>query len=145
MSDMEVFDLKVYTLGSFFCFLQSLKPRNSENSAICIPLSSSFCSVGWDVKWCPVSRITTPFARRRPFHWISIKSRLMRAAKETSKFQNWSLITNSRRRYIAEQLPIRRKTLSNQSINRPDFVRGSLNTIAHLLRSDNSNTSCLHL
>ena len=35
---MEVFDLKVYTLGSFFCFLQSLKPRNSENSAICIPL-----------------------------------------------------------------------------------------------------------
>ena len=27
-------------------------------------------SVGWDVKWCPVSRITTPLARERPFHWV---------------------------------------------------------------------------
>ena len=32
---------------------------------------------------------------------------------------NWSqLSTNSRRRYMAEILPIRRKTLSNQSINK---------------------------
>ena len=26
-------------------------------------------SVGWDVKWCPVSRKTTPLARQRPFRW----------------------------------------------------------------------------
>ena len=43
-------------------------------------------SVGWDVKWCPLSRITTPLARKRPIHWISMKSRLVRAARETSKF-----------------------------------------------------------
>ena len=46
-----------------------------------------FMSVGWDVKWCPVSRIT-PLARKRPFHWISMKSKLVRATRETSKFQN---------------------------------------------------------
>ena len=40
-------------------------------------------SVGWDVKWCPVSRITIPLTRS--FHWIMMKSRLMRAARETSK------------------------------------------------------------
>ena len=39
--------------------------------------------VGWDVKRCPVSRITTPLARKRPLHWISKKSRLVRAARET--------------------------------------------------------------
>ena len=54
---------------------------------------------------------------KRPFHWISMKSRLVRAARETSKFQNSSLLTNSRHRYMAEILPIRRKTLSNQLIN----------------------------
>ena len=31
-------------------------------------------SVEWDVKWCSVSRITIPLARKRPFHWISMKS-----------------------------------------------------------------------
>ena len=74
-------------------------------------------SVGWDVKWCPVSRITTPLARKRPFHWVSMKSRLelVRAARKPSKFQNWSYFTNSRRRYMTEILPIRRKTLSDQS------------------------------
>ena len=45
-------------------------------------------SVGWDVKWCPVSRITTPLARLRPFHWISMKSRFVKAAMETSNFTN---------------------------------------------------------
>ena len=79
-------------------------------------------SVGWDVKWCPVSRITTPLARKRPFRWISLKSRLVRAARETSKLQNRSYITNSRRRYMAEILPIWRKTLSNQSINPQKIV-----------------------
>ncbi|XP_022326531.2 uncharacterized protein LOC111126299 isoform X2 [Crassostrea virginica] len=38
-------------------------------------------SVGWDVKWCPVSRITTPLAHKRPFHWISMMSLLVRAAR----------------------------------------------------------------
>ena len=41
-------------------------------------------SVGWDVKWCSVSRITIPLARKRPFHWISMKSKLVRAARETN-------------------------------------------------------------
>ena len=70
-------------------------------------------SVGWDVKWCPVSRITTSLVRKRPFHWISMKSRLVRAAMETSKFQNWSHFTNSRRRYMAEILPIRRNSIQS--------------------------------
>ena len=48
-------------------------------------------SVGWDVKWCPVSRITTPLARKRSFHWISMKSMLVRAARKT--FQFFKLIT----------------------------------------------------
>ena len=43
----------------------------------------AFMSVGSDVKWCPVSKITTPLACKRPFHWISMKSRLVRAARET--------------------------------------------------------------
>ena len=40
-------------------------------------------SIGWDVKWRPVSSITTALARKRPFHWISMKIRLVRAARET--------------------------------------------------------------
>ena len=44
-------------------------------------------SVGWDVKWCSMSRTTTPL-----FHWNSKKSMLMRAARETTKFPNWSLL-----------------------------------------------------
>ena len=73
-------------------------------------------SVEWDVKQCPVSRTTT-LLTQRPFHWISMMIRLMRAAKGTSKFQKSSHLSNSRRRYMTEILPIRRKTLSNQSIN----------------------------
>ena len=65
-----------------------------------------FMSVEWDVKWCRVSRITTPLAHKRPFHWILMKSRLVRADRETSKFQNWSHLTNCRRSYITEILPI---------------------------------------
>ena len=37
-------------------------------------------SVGWDVKWCPVSRITTTLAR---------KSRLVRAARETLMYSKY--------------------------------------------------------
>ena len=40
-----------------------------------------FMSVGWYVKLCPVSR-TTHLTRKRPFHWILMKSRLVRAANE---------------------------------------------------------------
>ena len=43
-------------------------------------------SIAWDVKWCPVVRITIPLARQRPFLWISWKSRLVRAARKTSNF-----------------------------------------------------------
>ena len=64
----------------------------------------------------PHVRITTPFACKRPFHWISMKSRLARVARETSKFQNWTHLTTNCRCYMAEVLQIRRKTLSNQSI-----------------------------
>ena len=79
--------------------------------------SNILMSVGWDVKWCPVSRIITPLARKRPFRWISMKSRLVRAVRETSKCQNWSHFTSSRHRNMGKILPIRRKTLSNQFIN----------------------------
>ena len=48
-----------------------------------------FMSHRMGVQWCPVSRITTLLARKRPFHWISMKSRLVR---DTSKFLNWSLL-----------------------------------------------------
>ena len=34
-------------------------------------------SVGWVVKWCAVSRITTPLARKKLFLWISMKSGLV--------------------------------------------------------------------
>ena len=65
----------------------------------------------------PRVKDNNPLARKRSFHWISMKSRLARAARETSKFQNWTHLTTCRRRYKAEILPRRRKTLSNQSIN----------------------------
>ena len=72
-------------------------------------------SVGWDVKLCPLSR-TTPLARKRPFNQISMKSRLVRATRELKNFTN-DHHRNSRRRYMAETLPILRKTQCNQSIN----------------------------
>ena len=79
----------------------------SHFPAIHLMTSHSFGeSVGWYVKWCHMSRITIPLARKRPFHWISSKSGLVRAARESSKFQNWSLISNICRLYMAEILPI---------------------------------------
>ena len=63
----------------------------------------------------PCVKDNNPLARKRSFHWISMKSRHVRAARETSKFQNWSHLNNCRR-YMTEILPIWRKTLSNQSI-----------------------------
>ena len=56
-------------------------------------------------KWCSVWRTTTPLARKRPFHWISMKSRLVRSTIGTSKFQNLLHLTNIRRRYMSEILP----------------------------------------
>ena len=54
--------------------------------------------------------------------WISTKSKLVQADRETSKF--WKLITFfSRRRYMAEISLIRRKTLSNQSINQSKHIK----------------------
>ena len=51
------------------------------------------------------------------FHWISMKSRFVRAARETSKFHKLSRFINSCRCYMVKILQIRRKTLYNQSIN----------------------------
>lgn len=34
---------------------------------LCFVLPWSQMSVGWDVKWCPVSSITAPFARKSIF------------------------------------------------------------------------------
>ena len=65
-----------------------------------------FMPVGWDVKWCPVSRTITPLTRKR-FRW--------RVGSWGPPGKHWSHFTNSPRRYMAEILPIRRKTLSNQS------------------------------
>ena len=86
---------------------------------VCVLFDVQLVSVVWVVKWCPMSRITTPLARKRPFHGISMKNRISKVARETSKFQIWKHLSNSRRRYMAEILPIRRKTLTNQSIIRP--------------------------
>ena len=60
----------------------------------------------------PCQRITNPLARKVIFHWIFMKSRLVRAA---TKFQNWSHYTKSRRHYMAEILPIRRTCKTIQS------------------------------
>ena len=57
------------------------------------------------------------FARKRPFHCISMKIRLVRTATETSKVHNWSILTYRRRRDMVEILPIWRKTLSDQSVH----------------------------
>ena len=92
--------LKIFTLLHFLYFYLKL-----------------LCLSDGTLNGAPCQGLQLPLARKRPFHWISMKSRLVRAARETSKFQNWSHFTDSRRRYMAEILPIRRKTPSNQSIN----------------------------
>ena len=98
---------------------------------------TDFMSVWWDVKWCPISRITTPLARKRLFNWISMKSRLVRAVRETSNFQNWSLLTNSRRYYMAEILPIRHKTLLiNKSLRKKEVFKHLLPLKPIWLKSD---------
>ena len=43
---------------------------------LCLPrvIFALLIAVRWGVKWCPVSRTTTPFA---PYLWISMRSRLV--------------------------------------------------------------------
>ena len=71
-----------------------------------------------------MSRITTPLARKRPFLWISMKSRLVRAARETSELHKWSPFIKSNPRYMVE---IRHKTPYNQSINHISWTSHSRN------------------
>ena len=85
-------------------------------------------------KWFPVSRITTLLACKILFHWISMNSRLVRAARETSKFQNWSLLPNSHCHYMAEILLIGRKTLSKF------WKRTHLSTCIHSIAAHHVNT-----
>ena len=63
-----------------------------------------------------VSTMLTYLLHFQLFHWISMKSTIG-SWRPPGKLQNWLLLTNSRRRYMAEIMPIRRKTLSNQSIS----------------------------
>ena len=62
-------------------------------------------SVGWDVEWCSMSR-------KRPFTGL-----IWRVSSWGPPGDLRNFYTNSRRRYMTEVLPIRRKTHSNQSIN----------------------------
>ena len=71
-----------------------------------------YMSVGWDVKWCPVSRITTPWHAKDRFSGFR---RRVGSWGPPGKLKNF--ITNSHRRYMAGILPVRRKTQNNQSIN----------------------------
>ena len=54
-------------------------------------------SVGWDVKWCPVLRITTVLAHKGPFHWISMEGWLVKATRET--LNDWN-IADKAKNYI---------------------------------------------
>ena len=53
----------------------------------------------------------------------TVKNRFVRAARENSKFPNVNLLTNSRRRYMAKILPIRRKTPNNQTVKLTEFTK----------------------
>ena len=77
-------------------------------------------SVGLNGKWYGylMSRITIPLVRKKKFHFSKRKG----TSRECSKFHKWIIIINtcSRRHYMAEISPIRRKTLTiNQSIEKP--------------------------
>ena len=82
-------------------------------------LCSTFMSVGWDVKWCRwqgIQPLCTQKSVSLDFDEATLLPQLMRDARETTRFQNWSHLTKSRRCYMAEILPIRCKTQCNQSI-----------------------------
>ena len=75
-------------------------------------------SVRWNVKWCPATRLTTPWhAKTVSLDFEEVKkSNLVRAAMETSEVRNLSLLTNSRCCCMDGILPIWLKTQFNQSI-----------------------------
>ena len=62
-------------------------------------------SIGWDVEWFPVSTTATPLSRQRPFHWISMKTRLGGPPGNLKNFTNDHRLY-SRRRYMTEKLPL---------------------------------------
>ena len=53
-------------IGHIYIYIE--RERERERDDLYSYTIFNFMSVGWDVKWCPVSRITTPLARKRPFH-----------------------------------------------------------------------------
>ena len=74
-----------------------------------------FMSVGWDVKWSPMSRTTTPWHAKDRFSGFR---RRVGSWGPPGKLQNFITyhLPNSRRRCMAGILPIRRKP-QKQSIN----------------------------
>ena len=56
---------------------------NIGHLVIYIHIYIIFMSVGWDVKWCPVPRITTPLDTQKTVSLDFDENRLVRAARET--------------------------------------------------------------
>jgi hypothetical protein len=75
----------------------------------------TFKSVGWDVKWCPVSRITTPWHAKDRFPDVRKRVGSLGAVRETHTFKTKHYILIYPRN-MTEILLKRRKT-PNQSIN----------------------------
>ena len=99
-------------------------------------------SVGRDVKWCPLS------SKNKILFHCFIKSRLMTAAKETSKSLKWSPFINSHCSYMAEIMPIRRKTLCNQSTCTFSFGRKPYDSLKDFCCQNNAaykTTDIMHL
>ena len=111
-----MFDLQTmfsFSPGSGKCTLC----HNSWRSGGCSALQISFSFSSEGCLYVLTAVLLWPLRCISPCsQWISMKSRLVRAARETSKFHKSSLFNNSRRRYMAEILPIRRKTLYHKSI-----------------------------
>lgn len=104
--------MRIFKYLSFFFFLDI---KLAILKFLCFVLPWSQMSVGWDVKWCPVSSITAPFARRSLFLQILKKSKVVKATRETSTFHTISY-PDSSCRDMAGILPIRQKK-TKQSIN----------------------------
>ena len=70
------------------CFIKEL---TLGASIFTTPISNTIdmtTYVGWDVKWCPVSRISTP-SHSKTVSLDFDEDWLVRAAKETSNFHNF--------------------------------------------------------
>ena len=70
--------ISMHAISTHDCIMFIIK-SSTEHSYVIM-------SVGWDVKWCPVSRITTTLAR---------KGRLVRAARETLMYSIQSINLNN--------------------------------------------------